>query len=497
MKFLKWFVMSVAIVFAGTGDYILHSTWSNGRPVAPFVYAKTDSALVPLIDTIVHDSLPRYAHNIGIAGTDNTGKVVPSVVLHGDSVSNALVQASNFGAGFYTNVFGYSSFGTGWYSSTFGRHDTALSRDGFLTGVLNKDSSVYGTNFLSGLQNKTLNSYVTSISGVGNIDSGSQFTRISGDTNKSKANAYSSMEGYRNTMDSAYACHVSGLYNLLTNFRGSSVEGYQNKLLGVKQFGVPEEAHVEGTGNLLDTNCSYVHVEGQYDTCHTHHAHIGGYANVAKGSYSFTEGTGNVGHIGQTIFGRFSEDPAMTDTNFVLGQKVFKVGWGSDAAHRKNIFTVSDSGFIAQSGVKSATSLATDTGGRIVAGSIGNNQQSNLDSGTAVSLVSATPKTITQITLPAGNWLISGEVIAIGYGAPYLVKLECSRPLVTNTLPTNGHQSATMVNSNLTSSDRQACVLPTYFYSTAGATFYLTANAVWTGGTGVSAYGFISATRVN
>src|ERR1035437_2618492 len=36
-------LLCVALASAGTGDYILHSAWGNGRAIPPFMYAKADS----------------------------------------------------------------------------------------------------------------------------------------------------------------------------------------------------------------------------------------------------------------------------------------------------------------------------------------------------------------------------------------------------------------------------------------------------------------------
>jgi hypothetical protein len=50
------------VIFAGTGDYIEHSTWASGKASPPFVYAKLDSAAAPGIKSIVHDSLTVERH---------------------------------------------------------------------------------------------------------------------------------------------------------------------------------------------------------------------------------------------------------------------------------------------------------------------------------------------------------------------------------------------------------------------------------------------------
>jgi hypothetical protein len=139
--------------------------------------------------------------------------------------------------------------------------------------------------------------------------------------------------------------------------------------------------------------------------------------------------------------------------------------------------------------------VGTTTNTARAGGLNGEIQESIIAVGSAVSLVTATAKTVTSITLGAGNWVIYGNVkytLATTTGTQYAAGA-CA---TTNTLPnTENYASTPLVTTLLSETVGQ--VIPTIRVSIASSTtYYLVAQATFTAGT-VAAYGRISALRTD
>lgn len=134
--------------------------------------------------------------------------------------------------------------------------------------------------------------------------------------------------------------------------------------------------------------------------------------------------------------------------------------------------------------------------GNALAGEIGEYIESVVVSGSAVPLVTATAKTVTSITLSAGDW----DIDAIGYtlpaGTTSLTSNVASISLVTNTIDgTPGRVNGLTYTAVVTGGAAQSMVIAPYRFSISGSTtIFMIVQASFTVST-ASAYGIIRARR--
>jgi len=135
----------------------------------------------------------------------------------------------------------------------------------------------------------------------------------------------------------------------------------------------------------------------------------------------------------------------------------------------------------------------TTTNDSAATGKVGEYIESVITSGSAVALTSATSKTITSISLTAGDWDLGGEVFLST--ANTMAEIACSYSLITNTFdPTVGKNADH--NSTLVTGGVYSMVLPTARFSLSGTTtIFLVGYASFSTGS-QSAYGYIRARRL-
>lgn len=122
---------------------------------------------------------------------------------------------------------------------------------------------------------------------------------------------------------------------------------------------------------------------------------------------------------------------------------------------------------------------------------------SNIASGSAVSLTTATTANVTSISLPAGDWLVSGNVAFTAAGTTTATSFTASINSTSATLPTSPGAGAYAVDPFSISAAGVTPVIPTgttRITLTATTTVYLLAQATFAIST-MSAFGFIQAWR--
>lgn len=131
----------------------------------------------------------------------------------------------------------------------------------------------------------------------------------------------------------------------------------------------------------------------------------------------------------------------------------------------------------------------TSTNSSASAGFVGEVIESKIASGSAVSLVSLTAKTVTSISLTAGDWDVFGQVAITGAGA--VTFLSGSVSLTTNTA---GAEDTTAGIPGISGNSNASLAIPTCRFSlSATTTIYLVVLAQFT--STESAYGRITARR--
>ena len=121
-----------------------------------------------------------------------------------------------------------------------------------------------------------------------------------------------------------------------------------------------------------------------------------------------------------------------------------------------------------------------------------------IQAGSAVSVTTATPKTIAQITLTAGDWDVSGLVNGLTATSTSVTGYGASLSLVTNTLDTNaGKFSQTLSGAFVpgNSATLGVAIPPVRFSVSGSTTVFLIADMTFTVST-MTAYGIIRARRV-
>ncbi len=143
--------------------------------------------------------------------------------------------------------------------------------------------------------------------------------------------------------------------------------------------------------------------------------------------------------------------------------------------------------------------VGTITNDSAAAGNVGEYVHSEVVSGSAVALVTATPKTVTSISLTAGDWDVDGVIVVTGAATTSLGFFIGSLSLVDNNLGTNGESGlfetwynnevffATTDVSQVTGTRRFSLAVTTTVYLVALVSF---------GVSTCSAYGQVRARRV-
>lgn len=158
-------------------------------------------------------------------------------------------------------------------------------------------------------------------------------------------------------------------------------------------------------------------------------------------------------------------------------------------------------------GAASATSLSfsttsgiigTTTNDNAAAGSVGEFISSTIASGSAVSLVTQTAKTITSISLTAGDWDMWCNIIFVPNAATTIAALALGINTVTDTLPdfTTGAESITFWNHPFDLGGSQAFGTAPIRVSISGATNYYMVGYANFGVNTMAAYGSIYARRM-
>lgn len=176
------------------------------------------------------------------------------------------------------------------------------------------------------------------------------------------------------------------------------------------------------------------------------------------------------------------------DGSFSVGQDVSA---GVGVINAKNGFKINN--------VSIAGNLpATATNDSASAGNVGEYVESVVLIGSAVSLVNTTPKTVTSITLGAGDWDVDCVSQYFPANTTQFTALQTSLSLATNTMDTTPGRIFTVPQGTITSTGAFAysCGLPNYRFSLSGTTtIFMVADAAFTVST-MTAYGILRARRV-
>jgi hypothetical protein len=230
--------------------------------------------------------------NLAITGTNGTGVIIDSPVLHGDATLHNV-----------TLVHTTPNTNTGVGSLVVGAGNSSAGSTCLISGQLNESHG--NKNEISGANN------ITAL-GVHNM-------HVEGSNNTQSAGGDGHLEGNTNS-DNGYYNHVEGTGNIVS--------------------GTCNVTHVEGNQQSV-TACNRSHIEGQQNTVNGELSHTQGLLNTTNGRLADNSGEGNTAKFNQHVVGRFAVvDPVVSTTVPVAGQLVEIVGWGVDAAHPKSIRTL-------------------------------------------------------------------------------------------------------------------------------------------------------------
>jgi len=158
-------------------------------------------------------------------------------------------------------------------------------------------------------------------------------------------------------------------------------------------------------------------------------------------------------------------------------------------------------------GVATATSLqfspttngiiGTNTNDSAIAGRVGEYISSSVLTASAVPVVNNVAKTITTITLSAGDWDVSGSIVSKASAGTILGYMYATISFVNNTLPTFGAENnASLVSApNGANNNDILCIGPMRISVAGPTTIYLVTHIGFSVST-MAAYGFIGARRV-
>lgn len=144
----------------------------------------------------------------------------------------------------------------------------------------------------------------------------------------------STVEGMNNTVD-APASHCEGLGNTISAnaTQCAHAEGSSNTVNGVN-------GHAEGNGNTVGGSNS--HAEGDRNSTTANCAHVGGNNSTAGGVSSFAHGYGTkTTNTGECAVGSYNKSDSLTR---------FSVGGGNSDNNRSNLFEVTSTGSVMNSG---------------------------------------------------------------------------------------------------------------------------------------------------
>jgi hypothetical protein len=134
------------------------------------------------------------------------------------------------------------------------------------------------------------------------------------------------------------------------------------------------------------------------------------------------------------------------------------------------------------------------------AGSVGEYVESNIASGSAIAAgATGVAKTLTSISLTAGDWDVSGVVQWIPLSTTVMSAYAGSISTTTNTLDiTNGRWSSMVLQTGVTgagNTDGSSAIIPCRFSLASTTTIYLVGRATYTTA-GLNMYGILRARRV-
>ncbi len=158
-------------------------------------------------------------------------------------------------------------------------------------------------------------------------------------------------------------------------------------------------------------------------------------------------------------------------------------------------------------GVATATSLqfspttngiiGTNTNDNATAGRVGEYLSSSVLTGAAVAVLNNTAKTITSISLTAGDWDVSGSIVSKAAAGTTTAYIFASISLVNNTIPVFGAENnSSITNAPLAANNNDILCVGPMRISVAGPTTVFLVTQIGFAVSTMSAYGFIGARRV-
>jgi hypothetical protein len=274
MRLSKILIAFASLVFsAPSGNFLVHSYWSDGHAAPPFGYVSADSLGVT------------NPPDIGIAGTNGSGAIIPSIVLEGDTSTYSVtqLQGSNQDSGYNAAIFGESNRGPKSYAF-------------FIEG---QDNDGSGSNIDA-----------AHVEGIGNflaLGSNIEATHIEGGTNGVGGGSdieYAHIEGESNQfgiLDNFGATHLEGETIRIGDTVDGANDHFEGESNSVNHGTTIGSSHIEGNDNIIGENGSYnsIHVEGESNII-----------DSGVSAYAFhIEGLDNyVGTIGDGIFHLEGED---------------------------------------------------------------------------------------------------------------------------------------------------------------------------------------------
>jgi hypothetical protein len=187
-------------------------------------------------------------------------------------------------------------------------------------------------------------------------------------------------------------------------------------------------------------------------------------------------------------------------TGFYFGASGAPLRWSHTDDNTDKLVFWDDSagGYVGATGARfSATAIVgfagTTTNDSATAGDIGEYVESTVATGSAVALATATEEDVTSISLTAGDWDVSGNIVYKPTGATITETISGTNT-TSDTLPSPHYRHYGNPNTTTTSINLTAA-LPSRRVSLASTTtVYLVARSTFSAGT-VAAFGYISARR--